>query len=194
MTAERSDPPSAPAASRCRVFFALWPDDATARAMSQLAASMVPPQARKMRRDTLHLTLAFVGDVPVDALSAILRVGDQTAWPALRFDIDRIAHWPHNGIVWAGCTHTPPALAELAASLHAGLKAAGFALRERDFVAHVTLARKARALAVAEPRVAPIQWRVRDGVLAASTRTASGAEYRVLRRWPCAVAGDGAYT
>ncbi len=194
MLADTTVPPP-PDASRCRVFFALWPDKDVAHALRQRAASMAPPEARKMRRDTLHLTLAFVGDIAADALPALMRVGDRTAWPSFTLEIDRIGHWPHNRIVWAGSTHTPKALAELAASLHTDLNAIGIALPERDFVPHVTLARKATALTTSEPKVEPVSWHVHGGVLVASTRTASGAAYRVLKRWssaPSAASRDAA--
>ena len=48
-----------------RVFFALWPDDEIARQFDE--AGRMAHQSlggRRMRRETLHLTLAFIGDVP----------------------------------------------------------------------------------------------------------------------------------
>ena len=171
-------------APTARVFFALWPSPAVATQLHQLARDAAAPDARIMRADTLHLTLAFIGDVAVDRLPAIEAVGDQTVWPRCTLQLDQLGHWPHNQILWAGSQSPPDALAQLAGELSSGLQAIGIRLAARPFVPHVTLARRCRhAQAKA---FAPIEWAVEGGVLAVSHRDATGARYEMRRRWSAA--------
>lgn len=168
-----------------RVFFALWPDADVAQAL-HAAGRMAHTTCggRLMRRDTLHMTLAFLGDVDPGkmdvACDAAAKVG--AGETPLRLTIDRLGYWQHNHIVWAGCSQTPPGLATLAADLGGHLRCGGFALEERPFVAHATLLRDAACAGVPPP--APIVWNVAEFVLVESQPAAAGAHYRILRRWP----------
>lgn len=137
-----------------------------------------------MRRDTLHLTLAFVGDVAVESLDGLEACGRAAAetFPAFAFDLDAFGYWPHNHIVWAGCRETPAALAALAARLRTQLEQSGFALEKRPFAAHVTLLRHARC--GPPPTMEGIPWRAGALHLMASARSHEGADYRVLGAFP----------
>ena len=170
------------APERVRVFFALWPDAATADALAALTELAAPPSARRMRPDTLHMTLAFVGDIETARLPAVLSAGDAVAWPSFDMTVDRLALWSHNHILWAGLSHVPDALVDLSDALGHALNARGIALPDRPFKPHVTLARKADSLA-GSGAIEPIDWHVDGGVLVRSMRTASGACYRVLKQW-----------
>ncbi|TVO53252.1 RNA 2',3'-cyclic phosphodiesterase [Denitromonas halophila] len=176
-----SDDGTPVAAPTARVFFALWPTPAIATQLHQLARDAAASDARIMRVDTLHLTLAFIGDVAVDRLPAIEAVGDQTVWPRCTFHLDQLGHWPHNQILWAGSQSPPDALANLASELSSGLQTIGIRLAARPFVSHVTLARRCRH--AQGKAFVPIEWAVEGGVLAVSHRDASGARYEIRRRW-----------
>lgn len=165
-----------------RVFFALWPDATVASALSRIARRAAPPDARLMRAQTLHLTLAFIGDVPAERLPAIEAVGDQAVWPRCLLRLDQLGHWPHNQILWAGSLAPPDALAELANALSDGLRAIGMTLAPRPFVPHITLARRCRHAAAVD--MPPVDWSVEGGVLAVSQRAPTGARYLMRRRWP----------
>ncbi|QID17822.1 RNA 2',3'-cyclic phosphodiesterase [Nitrogeniibacter mangrovi] len=177
------------ATERLRVFYALWPDRVTADALARLGRAAAPAHARRMRTDTLHATLAFVGDVDTVRLSTLLAIGDAMAWPAGDLCIDRVAHWPHNGIVWAGFAPLPAPFDACVAQLHERLAEAGIDLPARAFVPHVTLARKAQVLRPAHHLPLPISWPVDGAVLVASERDHSGARYRCVRRWPALARG-----
>lgn len=180
MAAEFS--PAADPAPPVRVFFALWPGAAVANALRSAARRAAPRDARLMRADTLHLTLAFIGDVTPDRLPAIEAVGDQVRWPRCTLRLDQLGHWPHNQILWAGCQSPPDALAQLVDELSVGLQAIGITLAPRPFVPHITLARRCRHAVAADMR--PIDWPVAGGVLAVSQRDHTGARYLMRRRWP----------
>lgn len=169
-----------------RVFFALWPDAVAAKALHAAArAAQGGCGGRLMRRETLHITLAFLGGVSAarlaDARAAAAMVGGEP----FAFVIDRLGCWKHNRILWAGSEAAP--VAALAAALGAGLKSAGFQLDARPFAAHVTLLRDARCPTPLPP-LPPIAWPVTEFVLAESQTTPDGSRYEVIGRWPLGAA------
>lgn len=170
--------------AQMRVFFALWPDAARAAALHARGRELrAACGGRLMRRDTVHLTLAFVGDVPVSRLGALEAVADSIHGERFALELDRVGSWHGNRILWTGCAQVPAALQALAHKLDVGLRAAGFELEARAFNPHVTLLRSAlRPPQVAE--TAPLRWPVASFVLVVSERDAAGAHYRMLGRWP----------
>jgi 2'-5' RNA ligase len=171
-----------------RVFFAVWPDEPAAAALSRVAAEgRQACGGRAMRQDSLHLTLAFLGDLPAGRLLEARRSADELladARPAaFTLTLDRLAHWRHNRILWAG--GQSPALTALADGLCRRLREAGFRLDDRPFTAHLTLLRDARCPAPPPP-VEPVAWLVREFVLAESALSPAGAHYRAIGRWPLA--------
>ena len=79
---------------RHRLFFALWPDDATRGRIVDATARQVRAAAgRTTPRENLHVTLAFLGGVPESRLTPLADVAGQIA--SLSFDLvlDRIEYW-----------------------------------------------------------------------------------------------------
>lgn len=165
-----------------RLFFAVWPDEAAARALAAAAREAhAGCGGRTMGRETLHLTLAFLGELDEARQAEAMAVA--AAIRAAPFDLclDRLGYWKHNRILWAG-GDCPP-LAALAAGLNRGLTGAGFRLDRRDFAAHLTLLRNARCPALPS-LAAPVAWPVREFVLARSRLAREGAAYEIVGRWP----------
>jgi RNA 2',3'-cyclic 3'-phosphodiesterase len=173
----------ASASDRCRCFFAVWPDAAAVDKLHRVASSAHQRcGGRIMYRDTLHLTLAFLGDIPVARVAEAKRVADRTAAEPFDLTIDRLGYWRHNRILWAGGA-VPPRLTFMADALAEGLRAAGFTLDIRPFAPHVTLLRDADCAETPDlPK--PINWPVREFVLAESYRGREGARYEAIGRWP----------
>jgi len=174
---------------RRRVFFALWPDAAAAQSLDTLAGIAHKAFAgRRMRRDTLHMTLAFIGEIEAARVADLLAAAGCVPLPgAFAMHIDRLHCWRHNRIVWCGPSAMPAQLAALAASLATSLGEAGFRLEARAFAAHATLLRNADCACEA-PAFAPFDWPVADFVLVESNLTPAGARYAVIGRWPLAEA------
>jgi 2'-5' RNA ligase len=169
-----------------RLFFALWPDAAAAGKLHEAAkAARAACGGRLMRRETLHVTLAFLGAVAgarvAEAEAAAAAAAAAGATFAL--DIDRLAYWRHNRILWAGCTAPPAALLRLADGLGQGLREAGFRLDARPFAVHATLLRNADCPAVAPALPETIRWQAADFVLVESHPAPEGSRYEPLRRW-----------
>lgn len=138
---------------------------------------------RVMRRDSLHLTLHFLGDVAESELPWICRAAATVRGQEFSFSLDMLGYWRHNRIVWAGCREPVPPLAELAVALVVALRDGGQADGRSTFSPHLTLLRKASQPAVLE-MAKPLLWPVREFVLVESVLTGTGPRYVILGRWP----------
>ena len=142
--ARSRQPPVAKAleAPKVRLFFALWPDAATLRALTDWCAQAHAVWGgRVMRPDTLHLTLAFLGQVPADLVDPLIRLTVERPFTPGLLRLDRYGVFPRQGIVWAGPGDGAPALAEQVAGLWRDLAALGNLRPDHPFRAHVTLLR-----------------------------------------------------
>lgn len=142
-----------------------------------------------MRRDSLHLTLAFIGSIKPGKLELLREIAGGLRGESFELQLDRVGCWPHNRIVWAGCSKVPSRQRRLYEELVACLVDAGFDLDKRPYTPHVTLVRDARCHDLPE-LAQPIPWPVNEFVLVESHLQASGARYRVLDRWPLKPARD----
>lgn len=170
--------------ARRRVFFAFWPPVETLQGLDTLAADAVKLcGGRRMRRETLHMTLAFIGSVSPDQLAVLRQVAGKLEGEAFELQVDRVGYWPHNRIAWAGCSEVPSRQRRLHEDLAAYLADAGFSLDKGCYTPHVTLVRDVRCDNLPELTL-PILWPVSEFVLVESRLQSSGAHYRVLDRWP----------
>lgn len=176
--------------SVARVFFGLWPDAGQAASLHDFAQRMVRQHGgRAMRPETLHMTLAFLGEQPLERLPEIEAIAASVSVPAFECRFDICGYWAHKQLLWAGCREVTDNLAVLAATLTLKLRQAGFAVERRPFKPHITLVRKMRVDAFRVPPL-PIQtWRCRRFVLVKSALSPHGADYRELAGW--SLAGDG---
>lgn len=171
-----------------RVFFALWPDARVAKRLDELGAEAHAECAgRRTRCETLHLTLAFIGDVSPPRLAELIAVGNCVEAASFTLRLDLVGGWRHNRIVWAGAQSCPAPLAGLVERLNGALESAGFVVERRPFAPHVTLLRKAHTQVFLRC-VEPIDWRVDGFALVESLQTSAGVQYRTLRKWR---AGEG---
>lgn len=165
-----------------RLFFALWPEAALAQALARWAS---PAQAlcggRLMRVDTLHLTLAFLGDISLDRVPAARAVLAELSWTSGAICLDRYGRFRGPKIVWAGPSAPVPWLEVLHRQLRQGLADQGFTRPDELFRPHVSLLRQAGPGDLAQLRLeAPLMWTPRRCVLVASTPRASGSYYQPL--------------
>ena len=172
------------AAATVRLFYALWPPgDLQGRLAAW--AKQAAGRGRPMRRENLHLTLAFLGDTDAALLPDLCALAAELRFAPLRLRLDQVGYWKHNRIVWCGAYAEPEALRALVDELRARLAAAGVRYDPKPFVSHVTLVRNAAGLPAA-PAWAPLDWEVADFALVASARVEGRVSYEVLRRFPAA--------
>ncbi|HET9463642.1 MAG TPA: RNA 2',3'-cyclic phosphodiesterase [Thiobacillus sp.] len=171
-----------------RLFFALWPDDATRDALDRAGKRLHQHWGgRRMRAETLHITLAFLGSTPAEQLDGLTACVDTVRTDAFELVLAQAGYWRHNRIGWLGASQMPPPYIELVGTLNAALRGAGFAVDARPHVPHVTLLRNSAGGEV--PECTPVHWPISDFVLVASRREADGMHYDVIRRWPLARSG-----
>lgn len=138
---------------------------------------------RRTRDDSIHLTLAFVGDVDSLRLAELLVPPAELSITRFTLTLDCRGCWPRNGIGWMAPSRVPDPLRKLAAELEAWLRDAGFELDVRPFNPHVTLVRKAQCMPLTDSTPS-IEWQVEDFVLVRSTMAPEGSRYETIGRWP----------
>jgi 2'-5' RNA ligase len=169
---------------RHRVFFALWPDDATRAAISRATRTVVGSSGgRPIAKERLHLTVAFLGELTAEGVDAARAVPPFAIGAAGAFDLvlDLVGVWPESKILWLAPSAPPDALLDLEARLWEGLAERGFQPEERVYRPHVTLARRARPV---EAVIEPVRFAVRELALVESLPDGRNVHYEVLERWP----------
>ena len=170
------------AAETLRLFFALWPDRELQLKLAAWARQAAG-RGRAMRRENIHLTLAFLGDTAAALLPELKAIAAEVRVDPFRLLLDRVGYWKHNRIIWCGASEGPQALAALVADLRARLTAASIRYDPKPFVSHVTLVRDATGLPEA-PAWNALEWEAQDFALVGSTRVEGRVTYQVLRRFP----------
>ena len=162
--------------SPSRLFFGIWPDEASRQRLAAWQRSVAwPAGARCTPEQDLHLTLHFIGDVPAKTLQALIDDSDLPAPLPLGFDIDQTLVWP-GGLVVLTARVVPPALTSLHQAIAAVLIKHGVRVETRPYAPHVTMARKAGGRWTERLALEPIPWVSRGYRLAAR----SGAHYAAV--------------
>jgi 2'-5' RNA ligase len=168
-----------------RLFFALWPEpacrQALAEAMGRFKSALA---ARWIRPDSLHMTLAFLGEVEAERLAAATAAAATIRSPGFELALDGIEHWRKPQILCLTPSRPCAELERLAAGLAGALKAQGFALESRPYRAHLTLARKAAWLPPEVRLERAVAWRSSAFALVESRQDAQGSRYVSLQSWP----------
>lgn len=173
-------PASHAAHKTMRLFTALWPDAGTRDAIAAWQHAWEwPPRTALVKRERLHITLHFLGDVPAHRLPQFIS-GLQVAFEPFVLELGQGEVWPR-GLAVLRPQRTPSALARLHASLGDALTGLGLSPEMRPFRAHVTLARRA-AGAVTPPRGPGLRWDVNGGYTLMHSLPGEGG-YEVIERF-----------
>lgn len=169
------------AARRRRVFYALWPDDATRGMIERSTRRAVRLSGgRPTAKRNLHVTVAFLGGLDAGRLEAAASVPPVGTGP-FELVLDRLGHFRESRVLWLAPATVPPELNVLEQALWDGLSAQGFEREARIYRPHLTLARKARAV---EESVTPVHWQAASLTLVESIPRPRGVHYEPLRQWP----------
>lgn len=100
---------------------------------------------RAMAPDNLHLTLKFLGDVPLEQTASIAAAIEEAVSTTATFtaELQGLGAFPHLGrptVVWAGLAE-PEAMSQLAERIETALGPLGFSRERRPFHPHVTIGR-----------------------------------------------------
>lgn len=158
-----------------RLFYALWPDDATRDALAHWQETV---RGRKINRRNLHLTLAFLGQQPAASVPVLQEILMRLPPTDMTLMLDRAGYFPRAKIAWAGMQVAPDALTGLYRALLQELTQRNIALDQSNFTPHVTLAREATA--PPDSSFMPIRWHATQATLMQSVTTPEGVSYRTL--------------
>ncbi len=164
-----------------RVFFALWPDEATRAALVRATQAAVEQVAgRATPRENLHVTLAFIGEIGEADLRAVRQISAPRVGP---FDlvIDTLGYRQRARLLWAAPGVLPPALLALEARLWERLADLGIERDRRAYQPHVTLVRRAER---GSGTLSPVHWPVTEIALVGSTLGPPHSTYEILETWP----------
>jgi 2'-5' RNA ligase len=104
------------------------------------------PGIRWVRPDSVHLTLKFLGDVPIEDVLPVTEAMEQAAsgTPSQTLRLDGAGVFPNARlprVVWLGVQGDIQPLALLQSKLEEALEVGGFAREDRAFTPHLTLGR-----------------------------------------------------
>lgn len=147
----------------------------------QLAAAI---EGRYLLRESYHVTLAFLGDIPEAQVRAAMDALDEACAQAWRVTLepDGLGTFgkPHNATLWLGLVKDP-SLMGLAERMRRALSAHGLSIDERPFRPHITIARHASIQPEALPALAfPLPAAARCVTLFKSTLAPDGAVYDAI--------------
>jgi 2'-5' RNA ligase len=168
-----------------RLFFALWPSE-TERAALASWQSLLHELCggRYMLPETLHVTLAFLGEVAENRLEALQLVAQEVNFQRFDLELAETHYWEHNHIAYAAPKIVPLHHTNLVNELESKLSNHRFHFEQRPYKPHVTLLRNAHWSDAPLPRQTKVCWQVSDFVLVQSLSDERGAHYEVLARFP----------
>ncbi len=166
-----------------RLFLALVPPPALRARLAELAdLAHARCGGRRMPDASLHLTLAFLGEV--DEAQAVALGGWVRSLEIPRGDwrLDRWGTFQRPGIVWVGSRHPDPPLEALQRRLWDELAPRGIGGRPGRYIPHVTLLRRAHSLETDGLPDIRLDWSYNQLELIHSITDARGARYVTLAR------------
>ena len=171
-----------------RLFFALWPDDATRAACAEAARDLklrMQPDGYLLRPERYHLTLPYLGDhVPPQQEAAARQVAQLVSLPPFTLTLEQAGSFRNREVPWyLAPLETPPELLLLHDHLRDALRQAGVNVERMRFAPHLTVVRNA-TMTLPPTRIRPVVWQVKEFVLIRSVLHGQPVEYQLLGRWP----------
>jgi 2'-5' RNA ligase len=170
--------------TKVRLFFAAVPDAATRERIADVAASLpLESEPRLVPRSNYHITLAFVGEVPMPQIHRLQQIGGAQRASAFALRFEAYEYWPKPELVVAAARTIPPPMEQLWHQLHRDLAEHRWALDAKRLRPHVTLARKVPQAPVLQA-MCSFDWLVRDFCLMRSDTSGLQPAYTVVDTWP----------
>ena len=167
-----------------RCFVALWPDREAAERLAAIGGELCRrnPSARALAAADLHLTLAFIGELPDARAQQLASLIDDSFDDAPTWTIDHVGAFPRARVLWVAGAITP-ALGALSGKVRSCLTQFRAPFDARPFLPHVTLARSYRAAVPEQSRLdVPVPCRFGRPRLAQSLSGGKAGLYRAVER------------
>ena len=170
-----------------RLFFALQPDQQTVMRIAAWRERQFSLAARPVPLGNMHMTLAFIGELPAAALENLCN--DVENWRDRkrprggRLVLDQTGYWHRPGIYWLGPSTWPPSLSTLADGLRSIAGRSGGKRERKRFQPHITLFRGCQEPPVAPAVIQRIDLKYAAFSLFESQRGKRGVNYTSLQSW-----------
>ena len=166
-----------------RLFFAVLPHAAVRATIEAVAATLpLEPPAHRVPTAQLHVTLAFVGEVPDARLPVVRAIGGALRAAPFVLRFDAFEYWPKPEVVVGAARLVPPALQQLWRTLHERLAEHDWARDAKRLRPHVTLAKNVARPPVL-PTPAPFDWEAKEFSLLRSDGVGVRSSYTVVDTW-----------
>lgn len=168
-----------------RLFFALWPDQQVRQALSESCSglSSLVGQGKLVNPLNLHITLHFLGNIPVGKIDCFIRQAQSVKADCFQLSINQCGFFKKPKICWLGPAETPAALNLLHKQLGKQIQHCGFQPEHRPYRPHVTMVRKIKQ-AIKPELNDVIHWQVNRFVLVESISWSGSVEYRIKSSFP----------
>ena len=186
-------------AEQVRTFLAIrvppWASEVLAGCIRQLS-DQAPQGVRWVDPSGIHLTLRFLGNIPVRLVEDVLAAQQSAVQAVQPFTLELVGlgafpNLQRPRVVWAGVSGDTEALGRLQQSVERELESVGFPPDRRPFSPHLTLGRVGRqaskthvdkiTAAISSVSLgSPCAWLVEESHLIKSTLTPQGAIYTSL--------------
>jgi 2'-5' RNA ligase len=168
-----------------RAFFGLSPDAKTKLAIDVWRNKAYAHLDGPVPAANFHVTLAFLGNVSSNQLDTINRLIDEMpSVTAFDVSLNQLGYWPKPKAFWLGCQQTETEHIMLVKHIHEIANKSGLPLQDKDYVAHLTLARKCTVNPPAPLFPANFQWQADQFHLFESRSSPQGVYYPILQSWP----------
>ena len=134
--------------NRIRTFIAVSLSPSILMSIGKLIRTLQPniEEVRWVEPKNLHVTLKFLGDVPLNDLPQLIRAVTQSTSQTYSFDLafQGLGVFPSRETpktIWIGCQEGSEELSQLAKTIDEGLLTLGFPKEARRFSPHLTIGR-----------------------------------------------------
>ena len=166
-----------------RLYFALWPDDGIRLQLARYRLHLArEANGRGVIPVTLHMTLAFLGDVDTKQIPAIEKIGSRLVAPPFNYTVNTAGCFPKARVAWLSAKEAPWHLFELQKNLATLLVTAEVGHDKRAFRPHITVARDIET-PFEERAIPPVKWPVNQFCLVGARSGPAGPAYEVLGGW-----------
>lgn len=166
-----------------RLFFAIWPEyDVVQKIKDHALKHFMNCEGRILEQHNWHITLAYFGNANPETRLCLEQQAEKIQSQPFQLDLQRLGFWKRPKVAWLAPLNIPDALKQLVFDLQQNLIDCGYEPDKRDYKPHLTLVKKAKQPPVTH-EIEPILWQVDTFCLVESKTYATGAEYRVIKRW-----------
>ncbi|WP_166423442.1 RNA 2',3'-cyclic phosphodiesterase [Paraglaciecola sp. 20A4] len=167
-----------------RVFFALTPPPPTKLAIEAWREKAFPHFISPVKASNFHITLAFLGQISEPQLDTLSQYLDsQLNIKSFSLTLDYLGYWSKPKALWIGNTHVPKPQLDLVELLYKAAQNSGISVQKRDYISHLTLARKCHENPPAPLLEPSFTFKNSEVTLYQSVSTDHGVMYRPLAEW-----------